>query len=128
MLHRRDVLIGLGAAALHPRLWSQSNTREASISVDWKSEGHKIPSDYSGVSYESTQLVNPAFFSPHHRQLIAIYPDPLYIRTENPWNKGVLLTGPEFESKEGITLRPMHMGKTSTLDLPAHSAGVVWKR
>ncbi|MGO4212047.1 hypothetical protein AB4043_14620, partial [Terriglobus sp. YAF25] len=72
MLRRRDLLIGLGATALHPRLWSQS-TREASISVDWRSEGHKIPSDYSGFSYESAQLVNPAFFSPHHRQLISLY-------------------------------------------------------
>ncbi|QEE28241.1 hypothetical protein FTW19_09660 [Terriglobus albidus] len=72
MLRRRDLLIGLGAT-LHPRLWSQSNAREASISVDWRSEGHKIPSDYSGFSYESAQLVNPAFFSPHHRQLISLY-------------------------------------------------------
>ena len=45
-----------------------------------------------------------------------------------PGPKGILLTGPGFESKEGITLHPMHMGKTSTLDLPAHSAGIVWKR
>jgi hypothetical protein len=53
---------------------------------------------------------------------------PLRVRTESRWNKGMLLTGPEFESKEAITLYPMHMGKTSILDLPAHSAGVVWKR
>ena len=54
--------------------------------------------------------------------------DPLRVHTESPWHKGILLTGPGFESKEGITLHPLHTGKTSTLDLPAHSAGVVWKR
>ncbi len=44
-----------------------------SLQMEPQRELAAIPADYNGLSYESAQLANPAFFSAQNRQLIALF-------------------------------------------------------
>ncbi len=98
MLRRRDLLISLGATALHP------------------GSGHKVISRKP----QSLWTGRPEDMKSRPRSVLSA--------TSRRWTHGTLRASPEFESEQGITLQPLHISKTSILDLPAHGAGVVWKQ
>ncbi len=86
---RRHFLALAGFAAASA-LIGGSSAQEAgpivgTLRIDPQTEVAAIPSDYSGLSYESAQLANPAFFSAENRQLVALF------RTLTP--QGVLRIG-----------------------------------
>jgi hypothetical protein len=82
-LNRRHFLQLATAAAATTRLHAQPPAT-ARLNI-----GHSavaaMPSDFTGLSYESPQLANPKFFSPDNHELIAVY------RELSP--NGVLRTG-----------------------------------
>ena len=78
-MKRRDFLSAAGAAAascLAPH-WLRSQSAAAPISatltIDESSTLAAIPPDFIGLSYESAQLANPAFFSAENTSLIALF-------------------------------------------------------
>jgi hypothetical protein len=75
-LTRRRMLTGgaatAAAACLAP--WSRALSElSADFTVDSSSRGPTLPARYTGLSYEAAQLVNPDFFSPANRPLIALF-------------------------------------------------------
>jgi hypothetical protein len=79
-MNRRGFLRGAGAVAaascLAPGILSQSNdgdTIAASLTVDESVALATIAQDFTGLSYESAQLANPAFFSAQNTALIALF-------------------------------------------------------
>ncbi len=74
---RRHFLALAGPAAAFALTGSGSAEETGAITgtlhVDLQTEVAAIPSDYSGLSYESAQLANPAFFSAENRQLVALF-------------------------------------------------------
>jgi hypothetical protein len=70
----RDAGIVAAAAAVGSR-WSlaQESALQATLTVDAVKRLATIPTDYMGLSYESAQLANPAFFSSENRALIALF-------------------------------------------------------
>jgi hypothetical protein len=79
-MKRRDFLSGAGAAAaccLAPHWLSAQSGAAAPISatlgIDESATLAIIPSNFTGLSYESAQLANPAFFSAENTALIALF-------------------------------------------------------
>ena len=82
-MKRRDFLSRTGGAAvfcLAPKLLdAQSSPRNAAapisgtLTIDESTTLATIPSDFIGLSYESAQLANPAFFSAENAALIALF-------------------------------------------------------
>ncbi len=74
---RRYFLALAGFAAANALIGSSSAQEAATITgtlrVDPQTEAAVMPRDYSGLSYESAQLANPAFFSAENRQLVALF-------------------------------------------------------
>ena len=72
-MKRRRFLLGaaaLTAAPCIPRLLTAqtpatptAQTLQASLTVDRTAKLATVPADYTGLSYESAQLANPAFFA-----------------------------------------------------------------
>ncbi len=62
-------------AALHPATEADkaAATITGSLQIDPRQVLAAVPADYSGLSYESAQLANPAFFSAQNQQLIALF-------------------------------------------------------
>jgi hypothetical protein len=82
-MKRREFLSSAGAAAaccLAPRLLrAQTRAHDAAASIsgtltiDESATLATIPPDFTGLSYESAQLANPAFFSAENTALIALF-------------------------------------------------------
>jgi hypothetical protein len=76
-MNRRHFVARLAAAGIAatslPGL-GDSRTR-ATITIDASKPGAMIPPDFTGLSYESAQLANPAFFSSSNAQLINLFRD-----------------------------------------------------
>jgi hypothetical protein len=87
-MKRRKFLLSAGAAAVAAYMGQKLTLAEdvstaapaaakaalaATLSVDWTSRGSTLPSDYTGLSYESRQLANPRFFSAENKALIALF-------------------------------------------------------
>jgi hypothetical protein len=77
-MKRRDFLYSAGAAAASclasDLLRSQSNAPIAgTLAIDKSTTLATIPRDFVGLSYESAQLANPAFFSAENTALIALF-------------------------------------------------------
>jgi hypothetical protein len=82
-MKRRAFLRNTGAAALScwaPRfLRGQATARDqaepiqATLSIDESAALATIPADFIGLSYESAQLANPAFFTATNKALIALF-------------------------------------------------------
>jgi hypothetical protein len=79
MLNRRDIVkscMALLAATLAPPSRAKSRTRStASLKAYPGQDLASVPADFIGLSYESQELQNPAFFSPGNRELIARFRD-----------------------------------------------------
>lgn len=76
-LTRRHFLALAGFAAANTLIRSSSaeeaGTITGTLRIDPQTEVGVMPPDYSGLSYESAQLANPAFFSAENRQLVALF-------------------------------------------------------
>jgi hypothetical protein len=79
-MNRRHFLARLAAAGVSTSLagWSQEGAKgqgaaKARLEIDASKAGPTIPRDFAGLSYESAQLANPAFFSSANRQLIELF-------------------------------------------------------
>ncbi|MGH9607732.1 MAG: hypothetical protein ACRD3N_18750 [Terracidiphilus sp.] len=75
---RRDFLALAGPAAAAAALGRSGSAQRGGtitgiLAVDPHTELATLPGNYSGLSYESAQLANPAFFSAENRQLIALF-------------------------------------------------------
>lgn len=64
-----------GAAALSPAAWAVKGPSSPAFTVYGNKPLSPVPHDFIGLSYESSQLAHPAFFSAGNKDLIA------YIRT-----------------------------------------------
>lgn len=74
---RRHFLALAGFAAAnaltHSSFADETGPITGTVRVDPQSEAGVIPPDYTGLSYESAQLANPAFFSAENRELVALF-------------------------------------------------------
>ena len=75
-MNRRDVVAGLGSLAL-VRLARAQGAHERAGKAQLRLSGEPaqtaVPRDFVGLSYESAQLANPAFFSAENKALIALF-------------------------------------------------------
>ena len=72
-LHRAGAIAG---ACLVPNwLHAQTSTPvlQATLAVDQSTKLATVPADFMGLSYESAQLANPAFFAASNKALIALF-------------------------------------------------------
>ena len=87
-MHRRDVLKIVGGAfatsALPCMLRGETAPAAATFTMGRKTIA-TMPSDFTGLSYESAQLANPSFFSASNTELVKLY------RELSP--QGILRTG-----------------------------------
>ena len=77
-MNRRDFMTtfaaGVAATSL-PRFALGDAKRQATarLEIDASQTGATIPSNFTGLSYESAQLANPAFFSAENKELIELF-------------------------------------------------------
>ncbi len=79
-MNRRGFLCNAAAALAAsrfaaPALWAQPDAQpiSATLAVDESTSLATIPQDFTGLSYESAQLANPAFFAAGNKALIALF-------------------------------------------------------
>jgi hypothetical protein len=73
-MNRRRFLARLAAAGVASSLPSFAQaTAKATLTIDASEKGATIPRDFTGLSYESAQLANPAFFSSSNTKLIELF-------------------------------------------------------
>ena len=79
-MRRRDFLrdgsLAIAAVCCRPQLLPAQNstqTLQASLTVNEATSLATLPMDYTGLSYESAQLANPAFFAAENTALIALF-------------------------------------------------------
>lgn len=73
-MNRRHFVAQLAAGAAAVSLPGFAQTAEkARLQIDPSRLGPTIPPTFTGLSYESAQLANPAFFSPANKALIALF-------------------------------------------------------
>lgn len=83
LLKRRDFLSGIGGlplaagslAVLGRSLRAQptDGAVRGKIAIHTRRPGTTVSADYTGLSYETVQLANPAFFSASNKELIALF-------------------------------------------------------
>ena len=73
-MNRRSFVAKLAAAGVATSLpgFGQA-TATAKLEIDGSKVGATMPRDFTGLSYESAQLANPAFFSSANKQLIELF-------------------------------------------------------
>jgi hypothetical protein len=74
-MNRRDFVGGLSAAGIVATSlpgFGQRGT-PATLTIDATRQVPTVPRDFTGLSYESAQLANPAFFSSANKQLIELF-------------------------------------------------------
>jgi len=72
-MRRREFLYGVGMVAAARLLPAQESALAATLTVDVAKKLATVPADYVGLSYESAQLANPAFFSAENKALIGLF-------------------------------------------------------
>ncbi len=72
-MNRREFVGGVGAAGVVASLPSFGQRSRATLTIGESAAGPAIPRDFVGLSYESAQLANPAFFSAGNKELIALF-------------------------------------------------------
>jgi len=76
-MNRREFLAALAAstalAALPRALVAAADVQSPSLEIDAGSVQATVPENFTGLSYESAQLANPAFFSGSNTQLIELF-------------------------------------------------------
>ena len=76
ILNRRRFLLTSAAAATSLRALAQSTPAKlATLKFDPTKPGPTVPINFIGLSYETQQLSDPTFFSPHNTGLIAQFRD-----------------------------------------------------
>jgi hypothetical protein len=75
---RRFLSLAAGAAAIRFSRCAlaedeDAGTIQGTLAVDPTAELYEVPRDFTGLSYESAQLANPAFFSASNKQLIEMF-------------------------------------------------------
>ncbi len=73
-MRRRDFLRTAALTAIAARTLPAQDTLSAKLTID-EAKLATVPLDFMGLSYESAQLANPAFFSATNKLLIAIFRD-----------------------------------------------------
>jgi hypothetical protein len=53
--------------------WSLAQDDSATLTVRTAAAGRTVPASFTGLSYELAQLAEPAFFSPEHKHLVALF-------------------------------------------------------
>ena len=73
-MNRRHFIGGLAAAGVATSLPGLGQGAvKATLTIDAGKTGAAMPLDFTGLSYESAQLANPAFFSGANKQLIELF-------------------------------------------------------
>ncbi|HEY4381919.1 MAG TPA: hypothetical protein VGN01_16345 [Acidobacteriaceae bacterium] len=73
-MNRRKFLASLAAAGATTSLPGfGEDAAKATLAVDASKTGPTMRLDFTGLSYESAQLANPAFFAPSNRQLVELF-------------------------------------------------------
>jgi hypothetical protein len=72
-MNRREFVAGVGAAGAMASLPCLGQTTKGALTIAEGARGATIPQDFVGLSYESAQLANPAFFSAENRELIGLF-------------------------------------------------------
>jgi hypothetical protein len=76
-MNRRDFLTTLAATAAATSLpglvLAQDSAATAHLEIDAAATGPTIPLDFTGLSYETAQLANPAFFAAANKILINLF-------------------------------------------------------
>lgn len=73
-MNRRDFLTALAAlSAASPHGFADEVGTRGSVSIDFTARGSVIPANFVGLSYESAQLANPAFFSAQNHELVELF-------------------------------------------------------
>lgn len=74
-MNRRDFLTTIAAAMAAPCLpiLAEPRVANAGLEIDTTVTGPTIPLDFTGLSYETAQLANPAFFSTANKTLINLF-------------------------------------------------------
>ena len=74
-INRRELVIGLAALCISGRtsLAEVADDTEIPVSLNLPIRSSSVPADFFGLSYESAQLANPAFFSRGNTQLISLF-------------------------------------------------------
>ena len=68
-MHRRTFL----SRALLAPMGASFHGSEALLALHPERTLARMPADYCGLSYETSQLSEPAFFSPSNRSLVALF-------------------------------------------------------
>ena len=63
----------IAASTFSGDLFAQSKSNVVHLAIDANHSGPTIPLDFTGLSYETAQLANPAFFSAQNKSLIALF-------------------------------------------------------
>ncbi len=69
----QDLAIATTLVFMPACLLADTHTTQASLEIDSQSAGATVPANFTGLSYESAQLGNPAFFSGSNTQLIELF-------------------------------------------------------
>lgn len=74
-MNRRTFLSSIAAVAAASTLsrLGFAQTGKAHLDIDFSQVGASLPEDFSGLSYETAQLANPAFFSAKNKELIELF-------------------------------------------------------
>lgn len=72
-MNRRDFLATLAATAATPLSGLAQPATSVQLEIAAASTGPTIPLDFTGLSYETAQLANPAFFSAANKTLINLF-------------------------------------------------------
>jgi len=72
-MNRRDFLAAFAATAATSMRGFAQPAASAQLTIDRAATGPTIPLDFTGLSYETAQLANPAFFSAQNQVLINLF-------------------------------------------------------
>lgn len=70
----RAIALSAAVAPLQPEIFAES-AGVATLTLNADAKGSTIPIEFTGLSYESAQLANPAFFSAENKKLIEVFRD-----------------------------------------------------
>jgi hypothetical protein len=74
-MHRREFLCSTGAALAGVAMRAGAQRQVVELRIDASHELATMPGNYLGLSYESSQLTDPAFFSAENTALVRAFRD-----------------------------------------------------
>ena len=72
-MNRRQFAVTAAASLASTALPCSAKSSAATLGIDETKPGPRIPTDFTGLSYESAQLANPQFFSAENKPLIELF-------------------------------------------------------